>query len=111
MPCRRDSHVRYPSPTMSRRGSRNVKRLEAPRYTRPRRLVVERSVRMRILVTGHLGYIGSVMVPLLIEEEHEVVGLDTDLYGKCTFGGGSGTSRRSEKTFGMWNRRILEVSM
>ena len=43
---------------------------------------------MRILVTGHLGYIGSVMVPLLIEEEHEVVGLDTDLYGKCTFGGG-----------------------
>ena len=32
---------------------------------------------MRVLVTGHLGYIGSVLVPVLQAAGHEVVGLDT----------------------------------
>jgi len=41
---------------------------------------------MRVLVTGHKGYIGSVMVPLLIDAGHEVVGLDTGLYEACSFG-------------------------
>ena len=41
---------------------------------------------MKILVTGNRGYIGSVMVPLLIADGHEVVGLDSDLYAQCTFG-------------------------
>lgn len=41
---------------------------------------------LKILVTGHLGYIGTVLAPLLQEAGHEVVGLDTDLYGQCTFG-------------------------
>ena len=41
---------------------------------------------MRILVTGHLGYIGTVMVPIFLSEGHEVVGLDSDLYRSCTFG-------------------------
>lgn len=41
---------------------------------------------MRILVTGHKGYIGSVMVPMLLSEGHDVVGLDSDLYEQCTFG-------------------------
>lgn len=40
---------------------------------------------MRVLVTGHMGYIGTVMVPMLIAEGHDVVGLDTDLYELCTF--------------------------
>src|SRR5438309_467013 len=40
---------------------------------------------MRILVTGHKGYIGSVMVPMLIRDGHDVVGMDTDLYEHCTF--------------------------
>lgn len=41
---------------------------------------------MRVLVTGHNGYIGTVLTPMLIAAGHEVVGLDTDLYERCTFG-------------------------
>jgi nucleoside-diphosphate-sugar epimerase len=41
---------------------------------------------MRLLVTGHHGYIGSVMTPLLVQAGHEVVGLDLDLFASCTFG-------------------------
>ena len=40
---------------------------------------------MRILVTGHKGYIGSVMVPMLLGAGHDVVGLDSDLFRQCTF--------------------------
>jgi nucleoside-diphosphate-sugar epimerase len=40
---------------------------------------------MRILVTGHLGYIGTVLTPMLLAEGHEVVGLDSDLYRRSTF--------------------------
>jgi len=43
---------------------------------------------MRILVTGHKGYIGMVMVPMLVAAGHDVVGLDSDLYEQCTFGDG-----------------------
>jgi nucleoside-diphosphate-sugar epimerase len=41
---------------------------------------------MRILITGHKGYIGTVMAPLLADAGHEVVGLDSDLFEQCTFG-------------------------
>jgi len=41
---------------------------------------------MRILLTGHKGYIGAVAGPVLISAGHEVVGLDTDLYAGCDFG-------------------------
>lgn len=41
---------------------------------------------MKILVTGHLGYIGSVLVPLLLQRGHELAGLDSDLFGDCNFG-------------------------
>src|SRR5258707_388777 len=43
---------------------------------------------MRVLVTGHLGYIGTVLTPMLVRAGHEVVGLDTDLYARCTFSPG-----------------------
>ena len=42
---------------------------------------------MRVLVTGSHGYIGTILVPMLIEKGHEVVGLDTDYYRRCTFTG------------------------
>jgi len=41
---------------------------------------------MRVIVTGSNGYIGSVLVPLLIEKGYEVQGLDSDLYTECTYG-------------------------
>ena len=44
---------------------------------------------MKLLVTGCHGYIGSVMVPMLIAEGHQVVGLDADFFEDCTFGAAS----------------------
>ena len=41
---------------------------------------------MRILLTGSRGYIGSVMAPFLVRAGHEVVGVDTDLYRRSSFG-------------------------
>jgi nucleoside-diphosphate-sugar epimerase len=41
---------------------------------------------MRLLLTGHRGYIGAVAGPLLRSAGHEVVGLDTDLFEGCEFG-------------------------
>jgi nucleoside-diphosphate-sugar epimerase len=35
---------------------------------------------MKVLVTGADGYIGALLVPLLLERGHEVVGLDTGFY-------------------------------
>jgi len=41
---------------------------------------------MKILLTGHKGYIGAAAAPLLRAAGHEVSGLDTDLYQGCDFG-------------------------
>src|SRR6267378_3770579 len=41
---------------------------------------------MRVILTGHKGYIGAVAGPLLQAAGHEVVGLDTDLFAGCDFG-------------------------
>jgi len=42
---------------------------------------------MRVLVTGHQGYIGSALVPVLRERGHDVVGCDSGLYQHCRFPG------------------------
>lgn len=41
---------------------------------------------MRVLITGHEGYIGAVLAPFLLAEGHEVIGLDTGYYRDCGFG-------------------------
>jgi len=41
---------------------------------------------MRVLITGHNGYIGSVLVPMVRAAGHDVVGLDTFLFEGGTFG-------------------------
>lgn len=47
---------------------------------------------MKVLVTGHLGYVGTVMVPMLQKAGHEVTGCDTDLYQRCTYAPGGSIS-------------------
>lgn len=37
----------------------------------------------RVLVTGNAGYVGAVMVPILVEAGHEVTGLDTGYFEGC----------------------------
>lgn len=41
---------------------------------------------MRLLVTGSDGYIGTVLVPMLVEAGHEPVGLDSMLFSECGIG-------------------------
>jgi len=41
---------------------------------------------MRVLLTGHKGYIGAVAGSVLSSAGHDVVGLDTDLFAGCEFG-------------------------
>ena len=41
---------------------------------------------MKVLVTGHHGYIGSVLAPVLQGLGHDVAGLDTFYYRGCDFG-------------------------
>jgi nucleoside-diphosphate-sugar epimerase len=52
---------------------------------------------MRILLTGSRGYIGSVMAPMMVGAGHDVVGLDTDLYRRSTFGPWRESIRTIEK--------------
>ena len=41
---------------------------------------------MRVLLTGHDGYIGTVVAPLLSAAGHDVVGLDAGWFSACAFG-------------------------
>jgi len=41
---------------------------------------------MRVLLTGHKGYIGAVAGPMFRSAGHQVVGLDSDLFAGCEFG-------------------------
>ena len=41
---------------------------------------------MKILVTGHTGYIGSVLAERLQQAGHEVIGFDSGFYADCLLG-------------------------
>ncbi len=61
---------------------------------------------MRVLVTGHDGYIGSVMVPMLLAAGHDVVGLDTGFFEECTFG-----ERRDETNVPSLHKDVRDVTL
>ena len=41
---------------------------------------------MRVLLTGHRGFIGAAVAPLFVQAGHQVMGLDSDLFEGCHFG-------------------------
>jgi nucleoside-diphosphate-sugar epimerase len=41
---------------------------------------------VRVLLTGHQGYLGTVMAPILATAGHEVTGLDSGLFADCVLG-------------------------
>ena len=41
---------------------------------------------MKVLVTGHDGYIGQVLIPVLHRAGHDIVGLDSFLFEGCALG-------------------------
>jgi len=43
---------------------------------------------MKVLITGHLGYIGPIITYQALEAGHTVTGLDSDLYERCTYAAG-----------------------
>jgi nucleoside-diphosphate-sugar epimerase len=51
----------------------------------------------KILVTGDTGYIGTVMMPLLLAEGFDAVGLDSDLFAQCEFESPCRTARHIRK--------------
>lgn len=55
---------------------------------------------MKVLITGHRGYIGRVLVPMALGAGHEVVGLDSGLFEECIFG-------REERDSVPWIRKDL----
>jgi nucleoside-diphosphate-sugar epimerase len=40
---------------------------------------------MRIMITGHMGYIGTVMTGMVLKSGHTVIGYDNDLFSRCTY--------------------------
>ena len=48
----------------------------------------EEGFQLKILLTGHKGYIGSVAGPMMQAAGHDVTGLDSDLFAGCDFGSG-----------------------
>jgi nucleoside-diphosphate-sugar epimerase len=52
---------------------------------------------MRVLVTGHDGYIGACLVPMFTEAGHDVVGIDSGLFSDCSYGDGPAAVKSVKK--------------
>jgi nucleoside-diphosphate-sugar epimerase len=63
---------------------------------------------MKVLLTGHRGYIGAVAGPILRAAGHEVVGLDTDLFANSDFGDASSGIPEIRKDLRDLNRADLD---
>jgi nucleoside-diphosphate-sugar epimerase len=66
---------------------------------------------MRVLLTGHKGYIGAVAGPLLRAAGFDVVGLDTDLFEGCDLVELVSEAADVRKDIRDLTRRILRGSM
>src|SRR5438105_11120306 len=117
MRCRRHSPARCPSASTSATRSRisSAARSRPPSRREPLRESLGLATRrfgnprpnplsgdrpsMRVMVTGNLGYVGTVMTPLLHAAGFEVWGLDTGYFRDCVLGplGPSGVARQIER--------------
>ena len=66
---------------------------------------------MRILLTGDKGYIGAVMVPMLIQEGHTVTGLDSDWFEHSAFSPLRAIFPAGKKIFAIWKSPTSKASM
>jgi nucleoside-diphosphate-sugar epimerase len=66
--------------------------------------------KMRVLVTGNNGYIGTVMVPMLQTHGFEVAGLDSDLFENCVFGDATVSGAISNIEYARKDIRDVELS-
>ena len=67
----------------SGKGNRHIR---APRNRRATTRETVKGIGMRLLVTGHQGYLGTVMVPILQAAGHDVTGLDSGFFEDCVLG-------------------------
>ena len=65
---------------------------------------------MRVLITGHKGYIGTVMVPMFQAEGFDVRGLDNDLFDGCIFGDPTMWEGIPDVPYGRKDIRDVELS-
>ena len=65
---------------------------------------------MRVMVTGHQGYIGTVLTPMLVKAGHDVVGYDSDLYAALHVRAGRRDRRRADHPQGRARRRRSATS-
>ena len=63
---------------------------------------------MKVLLTGHKGYIGTVAGPILRAAGHNVTGLDSDLFSGCDFGEVLPEIREIQKDIRDVSRKDLE---
>lgn len=64
---------------------------------------------MRTLLTGHDGYLGSVMLPFLRAAGHDVVGLDSGLFRHARFGAAARRGNGAGRPPGLGTRDIRDV--
>ena len=69
---------------------------------------------MNVLVTGHAGYIGCILVPMLRRAGHAVTGLDSGLFDGCDFSApelGVREDATSAATPAFWQRAGFTVAV
>lgn len=64
---------------------------------------------MRVLVTGHNGYIGSVLAPFIAAAGHDVVGVDSYLFATCTFGADGTEPEAGAPGLLSWRRDVRDL--